>query len=61
MTKNWKTFAVKKKFCMFKIAIAYPQASIKDVQAAGEAFSPQKRTSSTQNMKFLNTIRIWIH
>jgi hypothetical protein len=25
----------------------YPLASIKDVQATGEAFSPQKRTSST--------------
>ncbi len=26
---------------------AYPLASIKDSQATGEAFSPQKRTSST--------------
>jgi len=48
MTKNWKTFAALKKFCMIKIAIAYPQASIKDVQAAGETFSTQKKTSSTK-------------
>ncbi len=31
----------------------YPYASLKDVQATGEPFSPQKRTSSTQNMNFL--------
>ncbi len=28
---------------------SYPYASIKDAQATGEAFSPQKRTSSTSN------------
>jgi hypothetical protein len=32
----------------------YPYASIKDVQATGEACSPQKRTSSTSKMKFIN-------
>ncbi len=30
-----------------KLQFTYPQASIKDVQATGEAFSPQKRPSST--------------
>jgi hypothetical protein len=30
-----------------KLQFTYPLASIKDVQATGEAFSPQKRTSST--------------
>ncbi len=32
----------------------YPQTSIKDVNALGEASSPQKRTSSTSKMKFIN-------
>ncbi len=30
------------------------QDCIKDIQATEKAFSPQKRTSSTSNMKFLN-------
>jgi hypothetical protein len=30
-----------------KLQFAFPQASIKDVQATGEAFSPHKRTPST--------------
>jgi hypothetical protein len=30
-----------------KLLFTYPQASIKEAQATGEAFSPQKRTSST--------------
>jgi hypothetical protein len=30
-----------------KWPFTYPKASIKDAQATGEAFSPQKRTSST--------------
>jgi hypothetical protein len=29
------------------LQFTYPLASIKDSQATGEAFSPQKRTSST--------------
>jgi hypothetical protein len=31
------------------LQFTYPYASIKDVQASGEAFRPQKRTSSTSN------------
>ncbi len=34
-----------------KLLFTYPQASIKDTQATGEAFSPQKRTSSTSKHK----------
>ncbi len=34
-------------FFWSKIAITYPWAFIKDVQVTGEAFNPQKRTSST--------------
>jgi hypothetical protein len=30
-----------------KLQFTYPLASLKDVKATGEAFSPQKRTSST--------------
>ncbi len=30
-----------------KLQFTYPEASIKGAQATGEAFSPQKRTSST--------------
>jgi hypothetical protein len=30
-----------------KLQFTYPYASIKDAQATGEAFNPQKRTSST--------------
>jgi hypothetical protein len=30
-----------------KLKFTYPKASIKDAQATVEAFSPQKRTSST--------------
>ncbi len=45
MIKSWK----KIKFFRSKIAIysTHPQASLKDAQATGEAFSSQKRTSST--------------
>jgi hypothetical protein len=30
-----------------KLQLTYPWASLKDAQARGEAFNPQKRTSST--------------
>jgi hypothetical protein len=30
-----------------KLPFTYPQASMKDAQATGEALSPQKKTSST--------------
>jgi hypothetical protein len=37
----------KKHFLDQKLQFTYPQASINDVQVAVEAFSSQKRTSST--------------
>jgi hypothetical protein len=45
MNKKWKKFAAKKSWYNFdqKLQFSYPQASIKDVQAIGEAFSPQRR------------------
>jgi hypothetical protein len=47
MTKSLKT-AVKKIGYFFdqKLQFTYPQSSIKNIQATGEALSPQKRTSS---------------
>ncbi len=36
------------------LQFTYPWASIKDAQATGEAFSPQKRTSRNWNMKILD-------
>jgi hypothetical protein len=50
MTKNLKEFTAVKLFLIFfgsKLQFTYPWASIKDTQATEEAFSPQKRTSST--------------
>jgi hypothetical protein len=46
MTKNCKNLQLENKFGIFlsKIAIHLSKASL---QATGEAFSPQKRTSST--------------
>jgi hypothetical protein len=41
-------------FFWSKIATTHSWASIKDVQATGEAFSPQKRTSSTSKDKIFN-------
>ncbi len=46
MNKNLKKFTAEKKIDMI-LQFTYPYASIKDVQATGEAFSHQKRTSST--------------
>jgi hypothetical protein len=53
MIKNVKNLMLKKKFSnknynFFdqKLQYTYLYASIKDVQAAGEGFSPQKRTFS---------------
>jgi hypothetical protein len=45
MTKKFKKFTAEQNDK--KVQFTYPYASIKDVQATGEAFSPQKRTSST--------------
>jgi hypothetical protein len=43
MTKNRRIYSWEK----FKILLVKKIASIKYVQATGEAFSPQERTSST--------------
>jgi hypothetical protein len=50
LTKNWKKCTAEKKTKFFlhqKLQLTYPWASIKDVQVTKEAFSSQKRTSST--------------
>jgi hypothetical protein len=51
-----KTNNYKFNFCFLdqKLQFTYPLASIKDSQATGEAFSPQKRTSS--NSKDENSV-----
>jgi hypothetical protein len=53
MTKNWKKFTAEKKsiFLDQKLPFTYPWAFIKDYQATEEAFSPQKRTSSTSKLE----------
>jgi hypothetical protein len=39
----------------------YPQASIKDVQATEEAFSPKREHPALQNMKFLHVfLFLWV-
>ncbi len=49
-------------FLLKKLQFTYPSASIKDVQATWRAFSPQKRTSSTSKMKFINfLLRLWVN
>jgi hypothetical protein len=55
MTKTVKFNSLKKSlFLNKKLPIIYPYAFVKDVQATGEAFSPQNSTSSTPTMKFLH-------
>jgi hypothetical protein len=51
MSKNWKKFRAKKIlfFLDQKLQFTHPQACIKDIQVTKEAFSFQKRTSSTSN------------
>jgi len=46
MTKNWKNTAEKNVSFLIKNDNTSPKASLKDVKATGEAFSPQKGTSS---------------
>jgi hypothetical protein len=49
MTKTWENLQLKKIVYFLKekkLQFTYPYASIKDGQATGEAFSPQKRTYS---------------
>ncbi len=53
MTKNCTILQLrKKKKCDQKPQTIYPQVSMIDVRTIGETFGPQKRTSSTQNMKY---------
>jgi hypothetical protein len=40
--------------------LTYPEAFIKDAKATGEAFSPQKRTSSTVKREFLYLFSIFV-
>jgi hypothetical protein len=47
MTKNWEKITAEIKYFWSKIAIM-------DVQATGEVFIPQKKTSSTSNLNFLH-------
>jgi hypothetical protein len=48
MTKNLKkNFKLKEIFLDQKLHYTYPKASIEVAQATGEAYSPQKRKSST--------------
>ncbi len=62
---KWKNLQLKTKFDIFfisKIAKLYPWASLKGVQATGEAFSPQNRTSSTlKTWKFLTFFYFYGH
>ncbi len=51
MTKTWRKKHSWKIYDQ-KLQFTYPMASIKDVQATGEAFSPQKKTSSTKNLSY---------
>jgi hypothetical protein len=56
MTKNWKNFTAEKinYSVFFKSKIAIYLASIKNVQAAGEVFIPQKEHLALQNLNFLH-------
>jgi hypothetical protein len=56
MAKNKNNNQMKTNSYIFfiKIGITYPLASIKDVQATGEAFSPQKRTSRTSKQEIFS-------
>jgi hypothetical protein len=50
MTKKRKKFTAEKKLDIFLITnsnLVIPKPPLKDAQATGEAFSPQKRTSRT--------------
>jgi hypothetical protein len=47
MTKNSNNTAENLTSLIKKLQSTYLWASLKDIQAAGEAFSPQNRTSST--------------
>ncbi len=56
MTKNWRkkhSWNFFPSFLNKNCNLLLPRLSLKDVQATVEAFSPQKRTSSTSKMKFM--------
>jgi hypothetical protein len=62
MTKIGKYLHLKKNLYIFvyqKLQFTSLYASIKDVQATGEVFIPQKRTSSTSKHEFFFTF-LWI-
>ncbi len=61
MTKNWKKILQKNlNFFYQKLQFTHPKVSINDVQATGEAFSPQKRTSSTSKREICYFFPIFI-
>jgi hypothetical protein len=47
-------------FLYQKLQFTYPLASIKEVQATGEAFSPQKRTYSTPKTEIYQLLSIFV-
>jgi hypothetical protein len=49
LTKNWKKYSWEKIYLFDqKLQFTYPEASLKDIEDTGEAFSPQKRTFTLQ-------------
>jgi hypothetical protein len=60
MTKHWKKFTAEKNlyFLNLKMQFTYPKASIKDAQATGEDFIPQKRTYSTSKLEFSSLLSV---
>jgi hypothetical protein len=65
MIKNWgKNYSCKTVFFLGrKLQFTNPYASIKDAQATGEAFGPQKRTSRTskhENSLLFPTPYLWV-
>ncbi len=52
---NWKNLVFDQ-----KLQFIYPYASMKDVQATGEAFRPQKKASTLENLKFLHFYFIFV-
>jgi hypothetical protein len=63
MTKNERKKIQPKKVKYFfdqKLQFTYPYASIKDVKATGEAFSPQKKPSSTSRHEISKLFSIFV-
>ncbi len=62
ITKAWKKFWKEKNWYFFdkKLLFIYPEDSIMDVQAKEEAFSSQKRTSSTSMIKTWNFLTFYL-